>query len=225
MSDDVGSVTTSSGVVENVRVAVGISLISHSVPEKHSTSGLESAILKYCGRLTPSLIGIITSNMGRVENVGLAFGISVISHSVPEKHSTSGLESAILIYDCRLTSTPSIYHHLTSGNVSDVTAESGMVKNIGANVEISAISLLVPDIHCTSGLLSAILNFRHRWTAGIVGSIIPRPHVIENVNAAEEFSLITLISVKVLHFTTFRPYWRPSWIPEVSRDQDKTAIS
>ena len=102
MSDDVGSVTTSSGVVENVRVAVGISLISHSVPEKHSTSGLESAILKYCGRLTPSLIGIITSNMDRVANVGLAFVISVISHSVPEKHCTSGLESAILIYDCRV---------------------------------------------------------------------------------------------------------------------------
>ena len=47
MSDDVGSVTTGSAVVENVRVAVGISLISHSVSEKHSTSGLESAILNY----------------------------------------------------------------------------------------------------------------------------------------------------------------------------------
>jgi hypothetical protein len=47
MSDDVGSVTASSGVVENVRVAVGISLISHSIREKHSTSGLESAILSY----------------------------------------------------------------------------------------------------------------------------------------------------------------------------------
>jgi hypothetical protein len=33
MSDDVGSVTTSSGVVENLGIAVGISLISHSVPE------------------------------------------------------------------------------------------------------------------------------------------------------------------------------------------------
>ena len=47
MSDDVGSVTTGSGVVENVGVAVGISLISHSVPEKHCTSGLKSAILIY----------------------------------------------------------------------------------------------------------------------------------------------------------------------------------
>ena len=188
--------------------------------------------MNYGGRLTSDNVDSVTRGSGVVENVGGEVGVSgmclyvpVKSHSVPEKHCTSGLESAILIYDCRLTSTPSIYHHLTSGNVSDVTAESGMVKNIGANVEISAISLLVPDIHCTSGLLSAILNFRHRWTAGIVGSIIPRPHVIENVNAAEEFSLITLISVKVLHFTTFRPYWRPSWIPEVSRDQDKTAIS
>ena len=50
MSNDVGSVTTSSGVVENVGVAVGISLISHSVPEKHSTSGLVSVILNFVSR-------------------------------------------------------------------------------------------------------------------------------------------------------------------------------
>ena len=46
MSDKVGGVTIDSSMVENVGVAVGISTISHSVPEKHSTSGLESAILK-----------------------------------------------------------------------------------------------------------------------------------------------------------------------------------
>jgi len=47
MSGKVGSGTVGSGMVENVGVAVGISTISHSVPEKHSTSGLESAILKH----------------------------------------------------------------------------------------------------------------------------------------------------------------------------------
>ena len=47
MSDKVGSVTADSGMVENVGVAVRISTISHSVPEKHSTSGLESAILNH----------------------------------------------------------------------------------------------------------------------------------------------------------------------------------
>jgi len=44
MSGKVGSVTVDSSMVENVGVAVGISTIS---PEKHSTSGLESAILKH----------------------------------------------------------------------------------------------------------------------------------------------------------------------------------
>ena len=47
MSDKVGSITVDSGMAENVGEAVGIVTISHSVPEKHSTSGLESAILKH----------------------------------------------------------------------------------------------------------------------------------------------------------------------------------
>ena len=168
-------------------------------------------------------VGSITTSSGLVENVGIAIGISVISHSVPEKHCTSGLESAILIRDCRLTSATSICHHLTSENVSDVAIDSGMVKNMGVNVGTSAISLFVPEIHCTSGLLSAILNYRRRLTVTNVGSITPRSHMIENVRVAAEFSLVGLVSNIVLHFTTFRPYWRPSWIPEVSRDQ-KIAI-
>ena len=44
-SGNVGSVTSESGVVENVGLAVGISLITHSIPEIQSTSGLQSAIL------------------------------------------------------------------------------------------------------------------------------------------------------------------------------------
>lgn len=59
-----------------------------------------------------------------VENVGLAVEIVAISYSVHEKNSISGLESAILKYDGQLTSTLLMCHHLTSGNVSDVTGDS-----------------------------------------------------------------------------------------------------
>jgi len=45
MLANVDSVTSGSGMVENVGVTVGISVISHSIPEMQCTSGLESAIL------------------------------------------------------------------------------------------------------------------------------------------------------------------------------------
>ena len=96
MSDKVGNVTIDTGMVKNVGVAVGISTISHSVYGKHSTSGLVPAILNYGGRLTSADAGNVASGSGMVEDVGVAVGISTISHSVPEKHSTSGLQSAIL---------------------------------------------------------------------------------------------------------------------------------
>ena len=63
-------VTIGSGVVENVGVAVGISVISHSVPYKHSTSGLEYAILNTGGRVTSADADSVTSGSGMVENVG-----------------------------------------------------------------------------------------------------------------------------------------------------------
>ena len=44
-SDDVTSATIESGMVENVGVAVGISLLSYPVPEIQSTSGILTAIL------------------------------------------------------------------------------------------------------------------------------------------------------------------------------------
>ena len=56
-SGNVVIVTIGSGVVEIVGVAVGITVISHSVPYRHSTSGLESAILNNGGRLTSSNVG------------------------------------------------------------------------------------------------------------------------------------------------------------------------
>ena len=40
MSGNVGRGTGRSGVVENMEVAVGISMISHSIPEKPCISGL-----------------------------------------------------------------------------------------------------------------------------------------------------------------------------------------
>ena len=67
MSDNVGSVTTSSGVVENMGVAVGISMISHSVPEKPCTSGLESAILIYDGRLTSHTVDVSPFDVGQCQ--------------------------------------------------------------------------------------------------------------------------------------------------------------
>ena len=104
MSDDVGSVTTGSAVVENVRVAVGISLISHSVPEKpHEkpcTSGLESAILKHEGRLTSHTVDLSPfevwqcqrchHGLGHVRKYDVTVRISVILRTVPEKQCTSG---------------------------------------------------------------------------------------------------------------------------------------
>ena len=78
-------------MVENVGIALGISTISHSVAEKHSTSGLESVILNYGGRLTSVNVDSVASSSRVVGNVGVAVENLAISHSVPEKHCTSGL--------------------------------------------------------------------------------------------------------------------------------------
>ena len=73
-----------SGMVENVGVAFGISLISHPVPEIQCTSGLQSAILNFRCRLKSGNVGKGIAESGMVENVGVGFGISLISHPVPE---------------------------------------------------------------------------------------------------------------------------------------------
>jgi hypothetical protein len=53
-----------------------------------------------------------------------------------------------------------------SGNVGSVTiGYSGMVENVGKAVGISAICHSIPEIQCTSGLVSAILNFASRPTS------------------------------------------------------------
>ena len=82
--------------------AVGISMICHSVPEIQCTSGLQSAILNCASRSTSGNVGNVTIDLGTVENVGLAVGISMICHSVPEIQCTYGLQSAILNSGSRL---------------------------------------------------------------------------------------------------------------------------
>ncbi len=70
-------------MVENAGVAVGISLISHSIPEIQRTSGLQSANLNVDSRTTSDNVGNVTNQSGMVENVGVAVGISLLSHSIP----------------------------------------------------------------------------------------------------------------------------------------------
>jgi hypothetical protein len=50
----------------------------------------------------------------------------------------------------------------TSGNVGSSTIGSGMVENVGEAVGISTLCLSIPEIQCTSGLVSAILYFASR---------------------------------------------------------------
>ncbi len=69
-------------MVENVGVSVGISPISHSIPEIQCTSGLMSAILNFGSRPTSDNVGSVTSELGMVENVWVAVGISLISLSI-----------------------------------------------------------------------------------------------------------------------------------------------
>ena len=78
-------------MVENVGIAVGILLICHPVPEIQCTSGFQSAILTSGSQLASGNVGIVTNESGVVENVGVAVGIMLISHSVPEIPCTSGL--------------------------------------------------------------------------------------------------------------------------------------
>ena len=115
--------------------------------------------------------GSVTIDPGTVENVGVAVGISMICHSVPEIQCTSALQSAIL----NSGSLP------TSGNVDNVIIDPGMVEIIGVAVGISVVCHSVPEIQCTSGLLSAILNLVTLPTSGNVGSVTVNSSMVENV--------------------------------------------
>ena len=90
-------------MVENMGVAVGISMICHSVPEINLLPVL-SAILNYGSLLTSGNISSVIIDPGMVEIMGVAVGISVVCHSVPETQCISGLQSAIFNLPSRLTS-------------------------------------------------------------------------------------------------------------------------
>ncbi len=66
-------------MVENVVVAIDISLLSHASPEIQCTSGLNDAILfSGCRRISVD-VDDGTVELGMVENVGVAVRISLIT--------------------------------------------------------------------------------------------------------------------------------------------------
>jgi len=74
---------STSGIVENVGIAIDISLLSHASPEIQCTSGLNAAILfPGCRRMSVN-VDDGTAELCMVENMGVAVGISLIT--CPEK--------------------------------------------------------------------------------------------------------------------------------------------
>ena len=95
----------------------------------------------------------INGESGMADFVGLAVGISLRTHSIPEIQSTSGLQSAILNSGSRPT----------SGNVGSVTSESGVVETVRLAVGILLFTAGFRHsalFHHTSAILAAILNSR-----------------------------------------------------------------
>ncbi len=82
MSDHVDRGISKLGMVENV-VAIDISLLSHASPEIQCTSGLNAAILFSGCRRKSVNVDDATVELGMVENMGVAVGISLIT--CPEK--------------------------------------------------------------------------------------------------------------------------------------------
>ena len=80
---DLGISTCTSGMVENVGGAIEMSLLSHASPEIQCTSGLNAAILlSGCRRMSVN-VDDVTVELGMVENMGVAVGMSLIT--CPEK--------------------------------------------------------------------------------------------------------------------------------------------
>jgi len=72
-----------SGIVENVGVAIEISLLSHASPKIQCTSGLNVDILfSGCRRMLVN-VDDVAVEFGMIENMGVAFGISPMT--CPEK--------------------------------------------------------------------------------------------------------------------------------------------
>jgi len=77
MSEHVDRGISKLGMVENVGVAIDISLLSHASPEIQCISGLNAAI---CFWLSADVVNVddATVELGMVEIWGLAVGISLI---------------------------------------------------------------------------------------------------------------------------------------------------
>ena len=72
---------STSGMVEIVGVAIEISLLSHAIPEIQCTSGIYAAILFFgCRRMSVN-VDDVTIELGMVENLAVAVGISLITCS------------------------------------------------------------------------------------------------------------------------------------------------
>ncbi len=81
MSGHVDRGISTSGMVENVGVDIKMSLLYHASPEIQCTSGLNAAILfSGCRRMSVNVDDVIVE-LGMVENMGLAVGISLITCS------------------------------------------------------------------------------------------------------------------------------------------------
>jgi len=97
----------------DVELSVDILSISHS-DKKIGTSGPLSAILKFGSRRTSGDVISVTIESGMVENVVVAVGISLISNSVTEIQSTSGVLTAILFSASHLMSAKMENHSIMS---------------------------------------------------------------------------------------------------------------
>jgi hypothetical protein len=157
-------------------MAVGSSAMSCFIEDMHDTSGLDSAILIF-GVGRHRAMSELPSSIQACQNYIIGVGNSVISRSVPEIHCTSGLQSAIFISGSLAT----------SGDAENATVDSGVAENMGISVGILVISRSIPEIHCTSGLQSAIFISGSRVTSGDAENATVDSGVVENMGYLLEF--------------------------------------
>jgi hypothetical protein len=95
---------------------------------------------------------------------------------------TSGSEAVILNYD----------YQPTSGNVGNITGESGICVTEGAGIEIVSLVQSVDKLFPLPGLVAAILNFGIQTASGYVDSVISKSDFVEHVG---------VIAVEIVSFT------------------------
>ena len=75
-SDNIDCVTIGSDMIENIGETVGVSVVCHSVDQKHCTSGLPFTVRHFelWRSIDGGIIGCVTKVSGQVENVWVADG-------------------------------------------------------------------------------------------------------------------------------------------------------